>query len=697
MNQYLKDPKELGRYFKQLRIGRGVALKDLSEATGIRGPHLWKIERGIIRDPGARSRNANESTGRSKPVLQILCEFFAIPLEELIRNSYLKWYRHQLPYSRTASIQAASHQLSIAQLAADVLHSQPYQDCHTRKGPTMTYLRKYAHAKGYDSLDDCPASCIDVGLRELRAFIDTTAMKMGEHALRNYKNNICFFLRQAREIGLLSRENQPVTLDFELPKLGPSSIQFPSNPNMNVPSYVLTKDELERASTFASQLADYYDFSTNPLRAPRSIRKRHQSMRVLHNKHLLQYAGYLVHEEGWQPAELCFERMVEITNVQKYMRWAIKRTSRKYQNPLNVDETGVSGITRSTPHRLIVLRVLAQYYLKDKPAAEQLKELLEHLDIPERIRRKENMLVPLKELERVGLSLYPFGEARMSDMPEYKKALNSSIMSHMREFGEFPKCTIERSKTGQAGKTFFYGRRLSHRMLFSVIYRFLVRHPLRQRNLREMKLNTNVTKEGNKYKFVFRGPQLKVGRRGLDENKMIFTIEPDGTGFYELFDEWLTVWRPCLMKIFREYVRTPVGKKRLETIQRNNSDIYGLGSVDPQIDSLEDHGYVLVNSNGMPVTINYLTHFFKLCAYRYLGIPLTLHLVRDCWATEYLIKTREENGAPDVVGAAEMLGDTIGTVYEHYAHILGEQAQVRPKKWLNKLLLGDVSADNDKA
>ncbi|MCI0416581.1 hypothetical protein L0222_27750 [bacterium] len=41
-----------------------------------------------------------------------------------------------------------------------------------------------------------------------------------------------------------------------------------------------------------------------------------------------------------------------------------------------------------------------------------------------------------------------------------------------------------------------------------------------------------------------------------------------------------------------------------------------------------------------------------------------------------------------MIGAAEMLGDTIQTIYKHYAHILGEKAQAKPRKWLKDYLLG---------
>lgn len=187
--------------------------------------------------------------------------------------------------------------------------------------------------------------------------------------------------------------------------------------------------------------------------------------------------------------------------------------------------------------------------------------------------------------------------------------------------------------------------------------------------------------------ILFRGDELKIGRRHKAPNKLKYTIERDGSGFFELLEEWLTVWQPCLMKYHNVYAHTPKGRLQIERAELASRDILHMADDVLPADAVEpDNGYVFLNSNGMPWTRFSIYVAFTKTAYRYLRVPLTPHLVRDCWATEYLVRTREEFGSPDVVGAAVMLGDSLQAVQEHYAHILGEEAQARPKQWLQRYL-----------
>jgi hypothetical protein len=117
-------------------------------------------------------------------------------------------------------------------------------------------------------------------------------------------------------------------------------------------------------------------------------------------------------------------------------------------------------------------------------------------------------------------------------------------------------------------------RRFAHRVNFSVMIRLLVRIPFRQRNIREMKLGTNLVKDGEKYVIQFRGEQLKIARRGKLTNKLTFQIEPDGTGFHELLDEWLSIWRPCLLNVHRTYIQTEEGQRVINKIQSQCQDVY---------------------------------------------------------------------------------------------------------------------------
>jgi integrase len=58
-------------------------------------------------------------------------------------------------------------------------------------------------------------------------------------------------------------------------------------------------------------------------------------------------------------------------------------------------------------------------------------------------------------------------------------------------------------------------------------------------------------------------------------------------------------------------------------------------------------------------------------------VAVTPHMFRDIFATEYL----NENPG-DAAGVARRLGNTVATVYRHYAHLLNASADARADSWL---------------
>ncbi len=164
--------------------------------------------------------------------------------------------------------------------------------------------------------------------------------------------------------------------------------------------------------------------------------------------------------------------------------------------------------------------------------------------------------------------------------------------------------------------------RLALRAQRSLILRLLVRRPLRSRNIREMKLDHNLLKENGQWWIEFQGDELKVGeiRGRLNIYRQLFPSE-----LVPQLEEFLTVWRPLLP-----------GQHRRE---------------------------LFTTQSGLVFTEDTLNAEVKKTIYAYTERATNIHQLRHIWATEYILETQ------DFITAAEMLGDRVETVLQHYADL----------------------------
>jgi hypothetical protein len=173
---------------------------------------------------------------------------------------------------------------------------------------------------------------------------------------------------------------------------------------------------------------------------------------------------------------------------------------------------------------------------------------------------------------------------------------------------------------------------------FSLIIRLLIRLPMRQRCIREMQFDRNLYQDhSGVWQIRFVGTELKVGaRRGLT-NRYEFPFPSDVVG---LLEEWLKDWRPKL--------------------------------------AIPDDTHVFMNSRGHPFAKpRDVADIIANTTYRFTGVGVTPHMIRDIWATEYL-----EANPGDVAGAARRLGNTEEMVLRHYAHILKRNVDARAEAFL---------------
>ena len=169
-----------------------------------------------------------------------------------------------------------------------------------------------------------------------------------------------------------------------------------------------------------------------------------------------------------------------------------------------------------------------------------------------------------------------------------------------------------------------------------MILKLLVRIPLRQRNLRELRLDRHLYQEAGHWHLHFSGDDLKIGHRGAQVN----TYHVD-----------LTDYCPDFLPVLKEFLE-------------------GVSPLPPQ-----SHGSTLLflTQGGKPYTKNALHHELSVAVALRTGQQFYPHLIRTIWATEYIEKKR------DFTGAAYMLGDNVATVLRAYQDILGKDQHAKAK------------------
>jgi hypothetical protein len=252
-------------------------------------------------------------------------------------------------------------------------------------------------------------------------------------------------------------------------------------------------------------------------------------------------------------------------------------------------------VTASITKYLDDLYTIAQYWLKDKTRADSIIEIIESLGEPSPVYDKDSALVPLSALETAGLLVHPFHPEHMR-----RNRNTPSLYRHIMDPQHVPL-----SRYWQGRSVNGYGTQVQ----MSLILRLLIRLPMRQRCIREMKLGHNLKQLPDRsWEIHFQGDELKIGTRrnsGINIYRHPFPQELE-----PLLTEWLNTWRP---------LRLPAQGSPL----------------------------VFLTEDRHPWVTGSLNEIFKRTVHRYTGYRTTIHMVRDSFATEYLDATGDVAGAAD--------------------------------------------------
>ncbi|HEY5867743.1 MAG TPA: tyrosine-type recombinase/integrase [Candidatus Tectomicrobia bacterium] len=345
---------------------------------------------------------------------------------------------------------------------------------------------------------------------------------------------------------------------------------------------------------------------------PAHIKKRAISIERARQS-ICAIGGYAVHIAGMDAEPLTLATLTEPALVQAFVSWWVNERRQR--------------ITSAITHTINDLVILTEYYLKDQDHAKTLREILKALGKPGTVRDKDPFLMSLRELERVGVSLYPLNEERLQH-----SYFARALAAHLRDPDHIP------MPPGWASNF----TKSAWKAQMSLIIRLLVRLPLRQRNIREMQIGHNLieTTAGN-WEIHFRGSELKIEMR---RGQVVEVRYPFPAELVPQLQAWFAIWRPCLTR----------AKGETST--------------------------VFCTRQSKPLTTNHIGRMYTNAVYRLTGKYTTIHLIRDAWASEYLDATG------DIAGAADRLGDTPQTVMKHYAHILKQRTQERTGQWLTSHL-----------
>jgi integrase len=470
----------------------------------------------------------------------------------------------------------------------------------SRKGPIRTAVKQYAEMLGIPS-SECPPESYHLPPQARRRLIESRApAHLGPRAIANLKDNIGWLIRKGVELKLIEPLERPLPSWRKTPNVGVS--WWPRRRD----SQTLPKDHYclrPLPARLADEVRQYAAWCTNlyaPGR-PAYIKKRPVSLNSTYRA-VEGIAGFLVLHEQRDPQSLTLRELTQPDAVSAFVTWWINRRGQ---------------VTRTILQLLAQLKIIVDYWLKDHASAQVIAQIRRSLGSPDPVYDPRQRTLSRQELDRVGQAIYPLNAQRLTESYRARRVRNGTPCSD------------------------YNGTQYALWVELSLIIRLLSWIPFRQRQIREMQRDRNLyPRPDGTWEIRFRGPELKIARRDGQENELTYDFPLHLQG---LLEEWLTHWRPCLIKT-------------------------------------TECPFVFVNRHGQPWTREWLTLRIEKATFKFGGVAVNPHMFRHIWATEYIKSTK------DMIGAAKWLGNTVAVVMKHYAHLLDADAAKGPTQWMQAQL-----------
>jgi hypothetical protein len=462
------------------------------------------------------------------------------------------------------------------------------KDCKT----SLTYL---ATALGYDSLAHCPVDTSSPPPATWGEALEThfTALEAEGRTIsaatrRNTRNNIRVILRLAETHGLRTAPLPPLLL------ARPRRHAFRRQQHASAPYQATYRSQvgpryyaLPERDWPPDIQAEWQHYLTEC-----DVRLRATTLATT-ARCLTLYLGYLAHVVGRTPT---WADVVSVAEVRGFVRWHGARVGRP-----------VSAFGWLVTCKLAAIAVALQH-----PHARAMADFRNALQAPEPVHVKRQHMLSLAQLEAVAEACLTAGR------------LPPVVDRRARHPG------MRRASLFQKG----------------VILKLLVRVPLRQRNVRELRLGDHLYQdEKGHWHLHLSGRDLKVGMRGAQPHVYHLNLT-------ELFPEWVAVLEEWL------------------TVQR------------PRLPRAQEAPWVFLTIQGKAFTSRTLGGELKEEVAMRTGVRFYPHLIRTIWATEYLEATQ------NFAVAATMLGDTIGMVMKTYYDIVNKDQHAKARDFLRTALAG---------
>ncbi len=304
---------------------------------------------------------------------------------------------------------------------------------------------------------------------------------------------------------------------------------------------------------------------------------------------LERIVGFAHNIQGKQISSFSMDMFFDETLINDYTEWMIDIRN--------------GGKIRVTQKRLIAqLLGMANGYFNNKKASHWLTRLQNNL-VSEPVKNKKEALIPLEDLMRVPEAIK---QKRLKIERNARKKKQKFSMLHQAKL-----------------------------FMEELMYRFLLERPIRQKNLREMKLDINLLhQEDGHWQVKYRGEEMKNGL----PFQFPFPIELE-----PMLVEYL--------KKYRHYVCNGY-----------------------------DNEYVFPNPNGGHIDARVIQRMVHNNTIEALGKPMNPHLIRDCVAYDFL----KENPGQYLILSQLLAHSDPNTTIQIYGHFEAEEAVVLYDRWRRK-------------
>ena len=470
----------------------------------------------------------------------------------------------------------------------------------SRQAPMKSHLLKYAASLGCEDLKAClPARYHRPDDQVRERLLTHVGTHLQPRSVKNLCNDVLALLHAGVAHSCLTPPPSPLHEWRGHRRITHGRYDRNVYPKGSLTRYALTPlpDELSH------QLEAYLAWCQ---KNPHSWKIRKRDI-TAHDRrgHVSRIAGYAVLYEQMVPESLTLEQLCDPAFLARFADWYLERRQKSTDGLRDLIGT---------------MHTISRHWLKNQALIEGIRGVFAGLPPAEAVIDKESIWLDLEELERIGESRHPRNARHLDGSTPWV----TWLQKHIDDPRTFPVEQWRKTVPIRGAVTLRYYAVWAE---ISLMLRLWVRRPLRQRNMREMQLGTNLIPQPNgEYVMLFKGEELKVARRGKHLNRWEAHFPK---ALLPLLDDYLHLWRPKI-------IPSP------------------------------DFPYLFCNSRGRPYRTSLLTGLIEATTWEFTqgrgagAVAVNPHQIRSLFGTQMGL------AGLNAVDLAQLLGDNLQMVYEKY-------------------------------